>query len=137
MSIEYTLADLERVAGNFIRQIGQRKIFAFYGEMGAGKTTLIAEICRQLGVEEPVNSPTFAIVNEYETPEGETIYHLDCYRLKSAEEGLSVGAEEYFESGSLCFIEWAEKIEAILPDETVEVRIKVLGESSRVLEIKK
>ncbi len=135
MNIEYTLADLEQVASSFIRQIGERKRFAFYGEMGAGKTTLIAEICRQLGVEEPVNSPTFAIVNEYETPNSETIYHFDCYRLKSAEEGLNIGAEEYFESGSLCFIEWSERIEEILPDETVEVRISVVGDNRRVLDM--
>lgn len=134
MILKYGLSNLTNIAQALIDNIGERKIFAFYGEMGAGKTTLIAEICRLLGVEEAVNSPTFAIVNEYETLDKKIIYHFDCYRLQSAEDGLNIGATDYFYSGNICFIEWAENITSIIPEETVEVRITVLEENTRQIE---
>ena len=135
MKIRYDLKELSFVAEQFIKDIGDNTVFAFYGEMGAGKTTLIAEVCRQLGVSEPVNSPTFAIVNEYDSDYG-TVYHFDCYRLKSYEEGFGIGVEDYFNSGNLCFIEWAENIENILPEDTVRINIGVLSNTERVLEIR-
>lgn len=135
MRIEYEISDINRVARMFIDQIGENTVFAFNGSMGAGKTTFIKAVCEELGVEDVINSPTFAIVNEYETKEGQQIYHFDCYRLKSVEEALNFGAEDYLYSGNLCFIEWPEKIDALLPENTVFVNIKVLSDTKRAIEI--
>lgn len=116
---------LPRAAQEFIGCIGDNKIFAFTGTMGAGKTTFISAICKSLGVEEDdISSPTFAIVNEYRSDStGQLIYHFDCYRIEDDEEALDMGVEDYFESGSLCFIEWPDRIERFLPEDTVEVSI--------------
>ncbi|MCF8363208.1 MAG: tRNA (adenosine(37)-N6)-threonylcarbamoyltransferase complex ATPase subunit type 1 TsaE [Prolixibacteraceae bacterium] len=119
------LSALPSAAGSFIKKMNGRSVFAFYGEMGAGKTTFIKEVCQQLGVNENITSPSFALVNEYISSSGESIYHFDCYRLKGPEEAIDIGAEEYFYSGNLCFIEWPERIEDLLPPETVEVHITV------------
>ncbi len=135
MRIEYEKSDINRVARMFIDQIGENTVFAFNGSMGAGKTTFIKAVCEELGVEDVINSPTFAIVNEYETKNGSLIYHFDCYRLKSVEEALNFGAEDYLYSGNLCFIEWPEKIDALLPENTVFVNIKVLSDTKRAIEI--
>ena len=135
MRIEYEISDINRVARMFIDQIGENTVFAFNGSMGAGKTTFIKAVCEELGVEDVINSPTFAIVNEYETKNGSLIYHFDCYRLKSVEEALNFGAEDYLYSGNLCFIEWPEKIDALLPENTVFVNIKVLSDKKRAIEI--
>ncbi|MBR3565083.1 MAG: tRNA (adenosine(37)-N6)-threonylcarbamoyltransferase complex ATPase subunit type 1 TsaE [Paludibacteraceae bacterium] len=135
MRIEYEISDIKRVARMFIDQIGKNTVFAFNGSMGAGKTTFIKAVCEELGVEDVINSPTFAIVNEYETKNGSLIYHFDCYRLKSVEEALNFGAEDYLYSGNLCFIEWPEKIDALLPENTVFVNIKVLSDTKRAIEI--
>jgi tRNA threonylcarbamoyladenosine biosynthesis protein TsaE len=126
------LSELPGAAKSFIAKMGQHPVFAFYGEMGAGKTTFIKEICRQLGVEENITSPSFSLVNEYITKHGEVIYHFDCYRLKNTEEAFDIGAEEYFYSGNLCFIEWPERIEELLPADTVEVNITVYNEARTV-----
>jgi tRNA threonylcarbamoyladenosine biosynthesis protein TsaE len=126
------LSELPEAAQAFIAKMGQHSVFAFYGEMGAGKTTFIKEICRQLGVGENITSPSFALVNEYITKQGEAIYHFDCYRLKNNEEAFDIGAEEYFYSGNLCFIEWPERIEELLPADTVEVNITVYNEARTV-----
>jgi tRNA threonylcarbamoyladenosine biosynthesis protein TsaE len=111
---------------------GNQKIFLFYGDMGAGKTTLIKSLCERLGVQEPATSPTFSIVNEYKAKDG-MIYHFDFYRLKNQTEALDLGYEEYFYSGNYCFIEWPEKIDDLLPDHYNRVDIKVLGENERLL----
>jgi tRNA threonylcarbamoyladenosine biosynthesis protein TsaE len=105
-------------------------IFLFYGEMGAGKTTLIKELCKQLGVKENVTSPTFSIVNEYKADSG-SIFHFDFYRLKYQAEALDMGYEEYFYSGNYCFIEWPEKIPDLLPDHFIRIRMEVLNEAAR------
>jgi tRNA threonylcarbamoyladenosine biosynthesis protein TsaE len=119
------LSALPSAAESFIKKMNGHSVFAFYGEMGAGKTTFIKEVCQQLGVDENITSPSFALVNEYISSNGESIYHFDCYRLKGVEEAIDIGAEEYFYSGNLCFIEWPERIEDLLPPETIEVHITV------------
>ena len=108
-----TISSLEKIneaAKIFISNIGNKTVFAFNGKMGAGKTTFIKSICEMLGVKETVNSPTFSIVNEYETSERDIIYHFDCYRLNKVQDALNLGAEDYLYSGNLCFIEWAENM---------------------------
>ena len=119
----YTADDLPAVAEQLLSLFPQERFFAFFGSMGVGKTTLIKELCRQLGVEQNVSSPTFAIVNEYSDSEGEPIYHFDLYRLKKIEEAYDIGYEEYFYSGYYCFTEWTEKIESILPDHYLRIDI--------------
>lgn len=118
-------------AKDFIEQMGDNRIFAFYGSMGSGKTTFIKSVCEEMGVEEAINSPTFAIVNEYESRDGDTIYHFDFYRIKSIAEVYNMGYEEYLYSNAYCFIEWPELIEELLPEETVRVEITEMADGSR------
>ena len=130
--------DIQRAARQFIDSIGDRRVFAFYGAMGAGKTTFIKAVCEELGVEEQVTSPTFAIVNVYEGGahfRPSTIYHFDFYRIKRLEEAFDMGCEEYFYSGCLCFIEWPEMVEPLLPDDAVRVTISQLPDGQRVVEM--
>lgn len=126
-----SLETINNTAQQFIDQIGNRTIFAFNGNMGAGKTTFIKAICEVMGVKDTVNSPTFSIVNEYEAAEGRIIYHFDCYRINKIQEALDLGAEEYLYSGNLCFIEWAENIAPLLPDSIVNVDIVELENGER------
>ena len=119
-----SLDSIQETAEQFIELIGESRIFAFNGNMGAGKTTFIKAICEELGVKENVNSPTFAIVNEYEAADEKIIYHFDCYRINKIQEALDLGAEEYLYSGNLCFIECAENIASLLPDSIVNVNIE-------------
>jgi tRNA threonylcarbamoyladenosine biosynthesis protein TsaE len=114
---------LPKVASQLLKEFADERFFSFFGKMGVGKTTLIKEICHQLGVEDNVCSPTFAIINAYSTAEGEEVYHFDFYRLKSADEAYDIGYEEYFYSGNYCFTEWTEKIEELLPERYVRVEI--------------
>ncbi len=114
-----------QAAEQFIAAMGSAKVFAFYGKMGVGKTTFIKAVCQKLGVKDVINSPTFAIVNEYETePSGEPIFHFDFYRINKVEEAFDFGYEDYFYSGSLCFIEWPELIEELLPGDCAKVTIE-------------
>ena len=129
--IRFELGELEAAAREFIRKMGKDKIWLFYGEMGAGKTTFIAEICRQLGAKDDFGSPTFSLVNEYTDLEGEPIYHFDLYRIESPAESMDMGAEEYFNSGSLCFVEWPDRLGALLPEDAVEVYIEENPDGSR------
>ena len=131
------LNQIHEAARTFIDHIGNDTIFAFYGNMGAGKTTFIKAVCEELGVEDVINSPTFAIVNEYLAGNGNTIYHFDCYRINKIVEALDMGCQDYFDSGNLCFIEWPENIAEILPDEAVLVHINVQDNDSRIIEIEK
>lgn len=126
-----SLEDIDQAAIEFVKSMGDNTVFAFRGEMGAGKTTFIKAICGKLGVSDTINSPTFAIVNEYRSDSGELIYHFDFYRINKVEEAFDFGYEDYFYSGSLCFIEWPELIENLLPADTVNVSIKVLEDGSR------
>ena len=124
---------LQESAKKFLSLTSGRKIFAFFGLMGAGKTTIIKAICEALGAKDIVTSPTFTIVNEYLTYSGESVYHIDFYRIKNTEEVFDFGIEEYLGSGSYCFMEWPELVEGILPPETVKVRITVDDDEQRIL----
>lgn len=132
----YSSADLPQVAAALLRDYGPTRVFALVGELGAGKTTLVAELCRQLGVTEPTSSPTFSIVNQYRGANG-TVYHLDCYRLESLQEALDTGLEDIFEqTESPVFVEWPAVIEALLPEDTVILRLRhVEGGTSREMEV--
>lgn len=123
--------ELSAVAEDLLRKHADERVFGFYGEMGAGKTTLIKEICRQLGVTATTSSPTFAIVNEYFTEEGAPVYHFDFYRIDSTDEAVKIGFDDYLYSGNYCFIEWTEKVEEMLPDDYVRVKIDVLENGKR------
>lgn len=126
-----SLDKIDEAALEFIRAMGDNTVFAFHGDMGAGKTTFIKTICENLGVSDTINSPTFAIVNEYRSDSGELIYHFDFYRINKIEEVFDFGYEDYFYSGSLCFIEWPEKVDTLLPKDTVNVYVKVQEDGSR------
>lgn len=128
------LASLPEAARLFIEKTSGRRIIAFYAGMGGGKTTFITEICRQLGAEDTVCSPTFTIVNEYRTADGNTICHFDFYRITKLSEAMDIGLDEYFDGDALCLIEWPENIEELLPEETLKVRIAVNDDESRTLE---
>jgi len=129
------LDSIRETAEKFIAEIGEKKVFAFNGKMGAGKTTFIKAICEAMGVKEIINSPTFSIVNEYEAADGKIIYHFDCYRINNIQEALDLGAEEYLYSGNLCFIEWSENIAPLLPDSLVNVNIEEIENGSRKITI--
>lgn len=118
-----SLDTIQDAAKSFVQNMGDNTVFAFYGKMGAGKTTFIKAVCECLGVKDVINSPTFAIVNEYRSASGELIYHFDFYRIKKLEEVYDMGYEDYFYSGALCFIEWPELIEELLPEDAVRVTI--------------
>ena len=131
------LDSIREAAKTFIAAMDDRTVFAFHGPMGAGKTTFIKAICEELGVEDVINSPTFAIINEYRSETtGELIYHFDLYRINKLSEAEEIGTEDYFYSGALCFIEWPEKIEELLPGDVVDVTISENEEGSRTVEIK-
>ncbi len=130
-----SINEISETAKQFILEIGKNKIFAFNGNMGVGKTTFIKAICEELGVEGTVNSPTFSIVNEYQTKDGKIIYHFDCYRINKIEEALEIGLEEYIYSGNLCFIEWSENIASLLPDSIVNVNLVENENGERLINI--
>ena len=134
--MEITINGLDTIrsaARQFIENIGSSRVFAFYGKMGAGKTTFVKALCEELGCDDVITSPTFAIVNEYTDSEQQPLYHFDFYRIKKLEEVYDMGYEEYFYSGALCLIEWPELIEDVLPDDTVRVTIEEQADGSRLL----
>lgn len=132
-----SIDDIAQAAHEFVAEMGDETVYAFYGEMGAGKTTFINALCKALGVEDDTtNSPSFSIINEYRSDTtAELIYHFDLYRLDSLEEAFDIGVEDYFDSGALCFLEWPERISDILPNDTVKVSIIVNDDDSRTITI--
>ena len=126
-----TLDNLDAAAAAFLEAVGERRLIAFYGNLGAGKTTFIKALCDRLGVDDNVCSPTFTIVNEYRAASGDSVFHFDFYRIDSLREAQDLGLEEYFYSGCFCFMEWPEKVSELLPEETVEVRIEPLDPTTR------
>lgn len=129
-----TLADINEAAKSFITAMDDNTVFAFYGEMGAGKTTFVKAVCEELGVTDVITSPTFSIVNEYRSDKtGELIYHFDFYRIDDIEEVYDMGYEDYFYSGAVCFIEWPELVEDLLPEEVIKVKIEEKEDKTRII----
>ena len=128
------VSELELAATSLLELISDNNIICFYGEMGVGKTTFIKEICKKLGVEDTVSSPTFSIINEYLTENNESVYHFDFYRIEKEEEAFDIGYEEYFYQGNLCLIEWPEKISLIIPENIIKVQI-TRSDEQRIIEI--
>ena len=129
-----SLDNIHEAAKQFLAGMGRGKVFAFYGKMGTGKTTFIKAICEELGVEDVITSPTFAIVNEYTAADGAPIYHFDFYRIKKLDEVYDMGYEDYFYGGQLCFLEWPELIEDLLPEGATKVTITTEEDGSRTVE---
>jgi tRNA threonylcarbamoyladenosine biosynthesis protein TsaE len=128
-------SELNKAAKEIINYSGEQTIWAFYGEMGAGKTTLIRAIADQLEIEDNVHSPTFSIVNEYESLTDEVFYHFDFYRIKKESEAMDIGIEEYFDSGDVCFIEWPQKIPTLLPGKHLKIEIVMTSHTGRKINI--
>ena len=135
MTINYSIHELHKVAKKILAST-KNKSLLFYGEMGAGKTTLIKELCKELGISDVAHSPTFSLVNEYQTSKKETVYHFDFYRIEDENEAYDIGIEDYFYADAWCFIEWPQNIENLLPLESTEIHISVLDNGQRNLEIK-
>lgn len=130
-----SLKHIHKTARAFLDATQGHTVFAFYGAMGAGKTSFIKAICEELGVQDVITSPTFAIVNEYALPDGDAVFHFDFYRINKMEEAYDLGYEEYFYSGHFCFIEWPEKIDSLLPENCTKVHIEELQDGSRKVTI--
>ena len=128
------ITELNKVAKTIIESIDEKNVICFYGKMGVGKTTLIKDICSELGVKDNVSSPTFSIVNEYISFEGKSVFHFDFYRIEDEREALDLGYEEYFYKNSLCFVEWPEKIKSLIPNNVLNVKILV-DKETRIIEI--
>jgi tRNA threonylcarbamoyladenosine biosynthesis protein TsaE len=134
MDIQFNLDTITDAAGTFWQQAGNRKVFAFHGPLGAGKTTFIKQLCRQKGVTSPVSSPTFSIINQYDLPGG-ALYHIDLYRLKDEEEAMRAGVEDCLYSGSICLVEWPERAPGLFPENTVSVYFAVVNPETRIISI--
>ena len=135
MNKNYTIEDLPTIASEIIASVKYKKIL-FYGEMGAGKTTLIKEICNQLDVLDTISSPTFSLVNEYETSKNKKVFHFDFYRIEDEEEALDMGIEEYFDTNYWCLIEWPENIKNLLPLDAVKIHLSILDMGQRNIQLK-
>lgn len=136
MKIEIkSLNEIDEAAKEFVSAMGERTVFAFYGDMGAGKTTFIKAVCEALRVTDVITSPTFSIVNEYERPGMDSVFHFDFYRIRKLDEVYDMGYEEYFYSGRICFIEWPELVEELLPDDSVRVFVTADEDGSRCIRL--
>ncbi|MDY0090061.1 MAG: tRNA (adenosine(37)-N6)-threonylcarbamoyltransferase complex ATPase subunit type 1 TsaE [Flavobacteriaceae bacterium] len=135
MKIEFSLNEINFVAQQVLEQ-NSKKVILFNGEMGAGKTTFIKALAKEIGVSDVISSPTFSLINEYETTNGEPVYHFDFYRLKNESEALDFGVEDYLYSGNYCFLEWPEKIRNLIPEEHTNIEIRLLENGNRELEMK-
>lgn len=136
MDSKFTLEQLDEAALNFIQQIGNSKVIAFHGEMGAGKTTFIHAICKALAVVDITSSPTFSIINQYKTNIGTVVYHMDLYRLRDEQEAVMAGVEDCFYSGNLCLVEWPEKAPGIFPPDALHCYLTAISHNERKLQIK-
>ncbi|MEO7482350.1 MAG: tRNA (adenosine(37)-N6)-threonylcarbamoyltransferase complex ATPase subunit type 1 TsaE [Ferruginibacter sp.] len=135
MDSNFDICEIDKAAADFLVVIKEKKLFAFHGAMGAGKTTFIGAICRQLNVLDSVSSPTYSIINEYYTTDGKKVYHVDLYRLEGEHEAIDAGVEEIFFSGDYCFVEWPEKAAHIFPPETIHCYLKSIDDKTRKLAI--
>ena len=135
MNKNYSLDDLSTIATTIISSV-ENKTLLFYGQMGVGKTTLIKEICNQIGVLDPISSPTFSLVNEYQTSKNKKVFHFDFYRIEAEEEAFDLGIEEYFDTGDWCLIEWPENIENLLPLGAVQIHLTILEDEQRNIQLK-
>jgi tRNA threonylcarbamoyladenosine biosynthesis protein TsaE len=133
MDLNFTLDNIKIAAHQFLAATGTTTVFAFHGEMGAGKTTFIHAVCEALHVKDTISSPTFSIINQYATIDGKTVYHMDLYRIKSEQEAVNAGVEDCLFSGNRCFVEWPEKAPGVFPDDTLQVTIISTGANSRKL----
>ena len=135
MVVDFTLNEIENAAAQLLAVVGERKVIAFHGEMGAGKTTFIHAVCQLLKINDVVGSPTFSIINEYNTDAGNIVYHLDLYRLKDEPEAIAAGVEDCLYSGNLCMVEWPEKAPGIFPHDTIHCYLRSTGNNERKLQI--
>ncbi|WP_158837420.1 tRNA (adenosine(37)-N6)-threonylcarbamoyltransferase complex ATPase subunit type 1 TsaE [Polaribacter sp. L3A8] len=135
MNKNYSLENLSEVAAELIASV-ENKTLLFYGQMGVGKTTLIKEICKQLNVLDTISSPTFSLVNEYQTSKNESVFHFDFYRIEDEEEALDMGIEEYFDNNDWCLIEWPENIENLLPLDAIQIHLSILNDHQRNIQLK-
>lgn len=135
MELMFTLETIDEAATTFINAVNGRKVIAFHGEMGAGKTTFIHSICRVLGVQNSVSSPTFSIINEYLLPDGRIIYHMDLYRLKDEREAIEAGVEDCILSGKICMVEWPDKAPGLFPDGSLHCTLFSIADNQRKLQI--
>ena len=135
MEVNFTLDEMGGTAKKFLTLTAESKVIALHGEMGAGKTTFVHAVCEALGVTDAISSPTFSIINQYQTQAGETIYHIDLYRLKDEEEAVQAGVEDCLYSGNYCFVEWPEKAASIFPEKTLHVSIVPVNNHTRKLTI--
>ena len=135
MDVIFALSDIKNAAEQFLAAAGTTSIFAFHGEMGAGKTTFIHALCEVMDVKDTIASPTFSIINQYATNGGKTVYHIDLYRLKDEQEAINTGVEDCLYSGNTCFVEWPEKAPGIFPDDTLHVTITSINTNTRKLQI--
>ncbi len=135
MEFIFNLPEIATAAGNFLQATAGYKVFAMHGEMGAGKTTFIHALCDAMGVKDPITSPTFSIINEYKTKQGQIVYHLDLYRIKDEAEAINAGIEDCLYSGQTCWVEWPEKAPGIFPETTLHVTITVVDTNTRKLQI--
>ena len=133
MEVNFTLEQIQETADKILADTANYKVFAFHGEMGAGKTTLIHALCEALDVKDVITSPTFSIINQYKTSGGQTIYHMDLYRIKDENEAINAGIEECLYSGNICFVEWPEKAPGIFPDDTLHIKITSVDDNTRKL----
>lgn len=136
MDTIFSLEQLDQAAAQFLQQTQGKKVFAFHGEMGAGKTTFITAVCRQLGVTQAMSSPTFSIINSYEIPANGCIYHIDLYRIKDEEEALQAGVEDCLFSGHYCFVEWPQKAPGLFPPHVLHCYLSLAPQNNRKLQIK-
>jgi tRNA threonylcarbamoyladenosine biosynthesis protein TsaE len=135
MEVNFTLDEINQTAAKLLTDTKSYKVFAFHGEMGAGKTTFIHALCEALGVADVVTSPTFSIINQYKANDGQTVYHMDLYRVKDENEAVNAGVEDCLYSGNICFVEWPEQAPGIFPDETLHISISSVDDNTRKLKL--